>query len=165
MELKSYQVLNFSLKVNSLPGKDKTFKGPSSNRAICEQIESDAKSIGMDLSSGVIKNIIGLFFTHILSYMKKGDYIRIDELGDFGMSRKEKTKRNKREKEIFYAKYLYKKKRLSRKHFNLKVRNKWREYNLKRVEKGLPEWKFKDWCKVFKIYKKRIVYKPKVLVK
>lgn len=137
-----------------LPGKDRDYRGPISNRAICDQIALDAKSIGLDVSGDEIAKVVGLFFRHMKSHMVKGDSLRIDALGDFGMDPKEKVKRVQKDWLKDVRKEYLKRVAAKRKWHNDKIKNEFLEFNRKRVEKGLKEWKYWEWRQVHKRYKK-----------
>lgn len=156
-EKKSYQVLDFSLTTNLLPGSIKEFSGPTTSNAICRQIESDARLNGMELPYDTIRSIVGLFFRHIVYHMRKGNFIRIKELGDFGMSKKTKEIFTKRDHINTVNKY-YRKRLVNRRKVQIYIlKCRWKAFNNMREEKGLEPWKFKEWIIVNKIKIKRKV--------
>lgn len=126
---------------------------------ICNRISSECKERNIDLSGDDIFKIAGLFFRHMVSNMKMGNYITISELGEFGMDPKVKKKRE-HDEEIVAAKNRYLKMKMHTIHWhNKQLLKKWREFNEMRESKGLAPWKFEEWCSVNKLYKKRRIRK------
>jgi nucleoid DNA-binding protein len=138
-----------------LQGKVDSFKGPKDSRAISRQIALDCKEKNIDLSDKTIYRIVGLFFRHIVQHMKKGDFIRIDELGDFGMKPEVRKKREKEEGLKDVKKRYLKRKRNTRMSYNYHLKVRWRAFNAMRESKELSLWSFKDWMSVNKSFKMR----------
>lgn len=142
------------LKTNLLPGKSSSYSGPKDNPEICEQIALDCKERGIELSGKEIYSLVGQFFRHIVIHMRLGNFIRLAGIGDFGMTSKEKEKREKIEDDLYYEKLGKNRVKNRVKGYNLKVYRRWKEFNRIREEKGLKPWNLKDWQAVTKDYYK-----------
>lgn len=95
--------------------------------------------------------------------MRVGHFIRIAELGDFGMSKKEKNKREKEEKRMFYNRVLYDRQRNKRIYHNQKLREEWKAHCEKMISKGHKPWTYIHWKFIFKKRKIRKI-SEKILV-
>jgi hypothetical protein len=145
--------LDFSLKATISPDKITDYSGPCKHRQICKQVSDDAIANGMNVSDSMVDHIIRRFFYRITAHMRMGNTIIVDGLGKIGMSPEEKKKRIKKYEIDYYAKMDLLTKIYRRREFNKNVKKKFKRFNEKRVSLGQKEWTFKEWSKVFKIYK------------
>ena len=88
---KPYRALNFTWKTSSLSNRAK-FDGPNGHSGIIKQIVQDAKDEGYDTSYSFVERTIGLFFKKIITNMRHGNFIVVDEIGSFGMTPSEKKR-------------------------------------------------------------------------
>lgn len=95
---------------HSLAGKI-PYSGPTSFRAIVEAIIEDGKAIDLDLSYNFINRVIRLFFSNIFKQMYKHNYISVEGLGDFGMTKQRKVFLQKRDARIRLRNRNYKQRR------------------------------------------------------
>jgi hypothetical protein len=147
------QALDFSLKALTLPGKITDYSGPRKHSEICKKVSQDAIANGIEVSDSMVDYIIRRFFYRIVAHMRMGNTIIVDDLGKLGMSSKEKKKRIEKYEIDYYAKMDMQAKISKRREFNKNVKVKFKRFNLKRVSLGQKEWTFKEWSRVFKIYK------------
>jgi hypothetical protein len=117
------------------------------------------------MSDKEIYNLVGLYFQHINRHMRLGNFIRIDELGDFGISIKEKRRRLKEDDVDFTRKDYERRLRNRRKCYNFRLKQRWKKFNEMRVSKELAPWKFSEWRTVHKSFKMRRKSGPKVKIK
>jgi hypothetical protein len=144
------------LPVTSLQGKVKDYSGPTDSRAICRQIQKDCQERGIEMSDKMIFRIVGLFFRQIVNHMKKGDYIIVDELGEFGMTSAEKKKR-----EVSLLKKMQERYDRGRSHnrrncYNFQLKRKFQKFNEMRKSKDLPPWTFREYCIVRNQFTKKL---------
>lgn len=149
---KAYQVLDFSLTTSLLPGKDNNYSGPKTIVEICEKISEESKQLGLDVPYDNVYAIIRHYFYQMISHMKKGDFMRLEEMGDFAMSPAERRKRNKIEDKIYIKRRNRQRFLWAKKYHKIKLRNEWKEFNRVREEKGLRPWSYRDWVQVHKKY-------------
>ena len=136
-----------------MPGRIKDYSGPRNHSQICKKVSEDALANGMEVPDSMVDYIIGRFFFRMKSHMRLGDTIIIDDLGKMGISSEEKKRRLEEYQKDYYEQREIHAKICKRREFNKNVKKKFKRFNEKRVSLGQKEWTFKDWSKVFKIYK------------
>lgn len=150
---KQYRVLNFQLKTSLLPGKVKSYQGPTTVPAICKMIALEAKENGIDISSSEIEIIAGSFFHRIGSSMDRNDFVQISGLGSFGMTLKKRRDLYKEDDSEYDRRMRLKRYRNYREFRKSQIKKKFNAFNAMRREKGLKEWKYSEY---------KSVHKPKI---
>ena len=132
---------------NSLPGKVKSYDGPTTHADIIRQIHKDARKRMPEL---YIERVIGLFFSTvgIGKHIKAGANFRIPQMGSFIISKKELRIRE-RARIIQAAKvkkaHAFKMRKYLRKLSNIK---KWKEVNDYRESGGKAPFTFTEFMSI-----------------
>ena len=144
------------MKESTLAGK-LPYDGPVGIKDIARQIELDGIDNGITLSYDFILKAIGLFFGRILSNMVSKNYIKVEGLGDFGMTEKEKKRliiRDEARAKNNYFVRLRAIKRINKRNAEI---NKMHYINVRRAKTGLEPLTFDIYKR---ITKKRKLRKP-----
>lgn len=146
-----YRALSSTSKIRLSPGKI-GYNGPKSLRAITEQIASDGRNNGLDISVETVNKVIWKFFTRIVQKIKHGDTVTIEGLGTFFPIGKPGKKIIPKDKEeIIQDKKEHRRawfRLYSRKYYKEKIKfAKLNEYRISKGMKPLKLWEYKTLIK------------------